>query len=67
MSKSAIKGEFSFCQRRNAARKKAPRERRGRGLYEGVFALSNPKKQFFYRLVDGMAPHKNRSPRGQFL
>jgi len=64
MSKSAIKGEFSFCQRRNAARKKAPRERRGRGLYEGVFALSNPKKQFFYSLVDGIPSHKTSSPTG---
>ena len=63
MSKSAAKGEFSFCQRRNAARKKCSGERRGRGLYEGVFALSNPKEQLFYRLVDGMAPHKNLTPK----
>src|SRR5258706_6825344 len=59
MSKSnarTIKGELTFCQRRNAAHKNKTRERRGRGLYEGVPPKSNPNNQLFSGVVDGLEP-----------
>src|SRR5215467_6976890 len=50
--RAPTKGEFSFCSRWNAARKTRPAKRRGRGLYEGDFPKSNPKKQIFSGPVD---------------
>src|SRR5260370_11519151 len=50
--RAPTKGEFSFCSRWSAARKKRPAERRGRGLYEGVYPKSNPKKQIISGPVD---------------
>ena len=58
--RARIQGEISFCQRWIAARKKCARERRGRGLYEGVPPKSNPKNQIVSGSVDDSVPRARR-------
>src|SRR5579871_646781 len=55
MSKSATKGEFSFCSRWNAARQKSRRSSVGAGYMWAGTPKSNPKKQIFSGTVDGYA------------
>ena len=52
MSKSAKKGRIFILLSMEHRPQEVARERRGRGLYEAVTPLSNPKKQIFSGPVD---------------
>jgi hypothetical protein len=52
MSKSAKKGRIFILLSMERRSQDLPRERRGRGLYEGGPRVSNPKNQIFSGPVD---------------